>query len=142
MKRTSRRRFQIRLKDPQNRSLFTGMNFYNDRLFAEAIACFDEALNELAGSHDTSLLKEAWKWKGMALGKLKRYEEELECYEQGIEVESNDSALWLRKADVLDDLERLEEALECYDRGLSFNQTLIGGGGDPWYDRGLVLRKL
>jgi tetratricopeptide (TPR) repeat protein len=128
----------VRVEDPICPSFGKGINFYQNRLFADAIACFDQALKELSGSGDNFRLRGAWKWKGRAYGELQRHEDELHCYERGIEIDSNDFDLWFGKADALDDLGRLEEAVLCYDRALALDKKSYRA----WYDRGLVLRKL
>jgi tetratricopeptide (TPR) repeat protein len=113
--------FRVYVDDPKCPPLGKGMNAFQNHLFADTITCCDQALAALVGSADTYRLREAWKWKGKALGGLKRYEEELLCYERGIEIDPNDCELWFRKADVLDDLGRLEEAVPCYDRALALD---------------------
>jgi len=59
-----------------------------------------------------------WEKKGLAMWKLDRPGEALECYERGLLIDPHNALLGRLKARALGDLGRIEEALECSDRAL------------------------
>jgi tetratricopeptide (TPR) repeat protein len=63
---------------------------------------------------------DAWEWerKGVAMWKLDRPGEELECYERGLLIDPHNARLGRHKARALGSLGRIQEALECSDRAL------------------------
>jgi len=54
-----------------------------------------------------------WNNKGIALYRLGKYEEALECYDDAIKLSRDLPEVWNNKSIVLDHLGRYEEALEC-----------------------------
>jgi len=65
--------------------------------------------------HDPSKIKE-WLAKGLALGKLKRYEEALAAYEQVLRLDPNHADTWNNKGFALEKLGRPKEAQQCYEQ--------------------------
>jgi tetratricopeptide (TPR) repeat protein len=59
-----------------------------------------------------------WERKGLAMWKLDRPGDELECYERGLLIDPHNARLVCHKARVLGSLGRIQEALECSDRAL------------------------
>ncbi|MCD6387429.1 MAG: tetratricopeptide repeat protein, partial [Methanophagales archaeon] len=55
---------------------------------------------------------EAWNNKGVALSKLRRYEEAIECFNRALKINQNDAEAWNNKGNVLDELGKYEEAVE------------------------------
>jgi len=59
-----------------------------------------------------------WERKGVAMWKLDRPGEELECYERGLLIDPHNSRLWRHKARALGSLGHIQEALACSDHAL------------------------
>lgn len=59
--------------------------------------------------------------KGYALHQLKRYEEELACYERALIMDSKDALLWNNKGSSLHDLQRYDEAVACFVRAVELD---------------------
>ncbi|MCA9012872.1 MAG: tetratricopeptide repeat protein [Planctomycetaceae bacterium] len=59
--------------------------------------------------------------KGYALHQLKRYEEELACYERALIIDSDDALLWNNKGSSLHELRRYDEAVACFVRAVELD---------------------
>ena len=79
-----------------------------------------------------------WSEKGRCLNSLERYDEALECFDQAIEIDSNDASAWRIRGDVLDDLERYDEAVESLDKAIKIDPN----NALSWRIRGYVLYNL
>ena len=69
-------------------------------------------------------IPEAWNNKGVALHRLGRAEEALECYERSLTIDPENMDALRNKGFVLRYLGRLEEALQAYD-------SVLQKGGEP-----------
>jgi tetratricopeptide (TPR) repeat protein len=78
-----------------------------------AIADYDRAL--ACTDQDPAIV---WLAKGLALGDLGRWEEELRSYASAIDANPRLAEAWLAKGSALGRLGRGEEQLKCYDRAL------------------------
>ena len=80
----------------------------------------EEALNlfSLALEKDPNLAI-AWVGRGFALGKLGRFEEEIECCKQAIELDRNCIDAWNDMAFAFGMLDRFEDKVECCEQALA-----------------------
>ncbi|HEY6341771.1 MAG TPA: tetratricopeptide repeat protein [Bryobacteraceae bacterium] len=123
----------------------------NLKRLEEALACYDRAIEireELvrAGRPDLSKgdlredMASALMNKGVALGGLRRFDEELTCYDRAIEISeelvragrsdlAEDVATALMNRGVaLGSLRRFDEELTCYDRAIEIREELVRAG--------------
>lgn len=80
----------------------------------------------------------AWFNKGVALAKLGKYEEAIECYDKVIELNPNYAPAWYNKGVALAKLGRYEEAIECYKKAVELNPDYV----DAWFNMGVAYAKL
>ena len=73
--------------------------------------------------------------KGLALRALGRYQEALDCFERGLDIDPHISYLWQNKGLALRALGREREALVCYDRSIE----IAPGDSNLWKNKGYVL---
>jgi tetratricopeptide (TPR) repeat protein len=57
----------------------------------------------------------------MALGKLGKHREGIECYDKALEIDPKDSDAWNNKGTALGKLGRYNEAIECFDKALEID---------------------
>jgi tetratricopeptide (TPR) repeat protein len=62
-----------------------------------------------------------WEDRGKSLYELHEYEEALEKFDKGLEINLEDADIWRYKGSILYKLSRYEEALEAFDRSLEIN---------------------
>ena len=63
----------------------------------------------------------AYFYKGFALYGLKCYEESINCYEEALKLDPEDTKSWTFKGYSLVKLNHLEEALECFEKVLELD---------------------
>ena len=73
--------------------------------------------------------------KGVALGDLGRYEEEILCYDKALQIDPKFVEAWYNKGVVLGYLDRYEEAILCFDKALQIDPKYV----DAWYAKGIAL---
>jgi tetratricopeptide (TPR) repeat protein len=110
----------------------TGINFFNNGKYAEAILCFNKALQLNPGS------SKSWYNKGLVLKKLGNYEEALFCYDQALMNNSEFIGALNSKANLLFLCGLYQKARECYDVILDKNPTY----SDALWNKGLLLKTL
>ena len=94
-------------------------NFHYKRgEFEKAIELYDWAITL------NPKLAEAWGNKGLALGNLERYKEEISCCDKAIELKPDYALAWVNKGNALGNLKRYEEALSCYDKAIELKPDL------------------
>jgi len=76
--------------------------------------------------------------KGVSLGKLGRYEEEISCYDQALSIDRQYAQAWSNKGVALGHLGRYEEEISCYDQALSIDRQLTSA----WINKGTTLDEL
>ena len=94
-----------------------------------ALAAFDDGLRSTP--RDPAL----WRWRGVALCELKRYEEALQSFDQGLEHGPADADLWHDKGSAYVQIRLYAEAVEAFDRAI----VLDGEHAGAWNDRGKTL---
>ncbi len=80
----------------------------------------------------------AWYNKGLALAKLGKYEEAIECFDKAIELNPNFAPAWNNKGVALAKLGKYEEAIKCYDKALEIDPNYYYA----WNNKGVALAKL
>ena len=70
-----------------------------------------------------SIFDEALNNKGIALDKLGRYNEAIECYEQSIYLDPTDADVYCSKANTLFQLNKYRDAIKCFDKSIQLNPT-------------------
>ncbi|MFM7406287.1 MAG: CHAT domain-containing protein [Cuspidothrix sp.] len=96
------------------------------------MASYDQALQFKSDFH------EAWYGRGVALGNLGRYEEEITSYDQALQFKPDDHQAWYNRGIALGNLGRHEEAIASYDQALQFKPD----DHQAWYGRGNTLGNL
>ena len=76
--------------------------------------------------------------RGFALGKLGRYEEEIECCNRAIELDPNCLDAWNNMAFAFGMLDRFEEKIECCDQALAVDPE----NATAWNNKGVALGML
>jgi tetratricopeptide (TPR) repeat protein len=80
---------------------------------------------------------ETWEMinKGVALGNLGRYQEEIDCLDKVLVTNPSIASAWCNKGAALHALGKYEEAIACFERALELNDRLIEG----WNNKGFAL---
>jgi len=65
--------------------------------------------------------EEDFKNKGLSLNGLDKYEDAVSCFDEAIQINSNDSNTFKIKGDCLFDMTKYEEAIECYNKAIFMN---------------------
>ena len=104
------------LTELNTRLLFhTGCELLRRRKFKTAYENFDyitKINNNLRG---------AWLNKGIALGSMDKYEEEINCYDKALELDENYASARYNKGIALKNLKRDDEAEECFEKAKEIN---------------------
>ena len=109
-----------------------GSSLDNLGLRAEAIACFDAAI-QLNPS-----LESAWFNKGVALLGAGRADEGLACYDRAIKINPSSEKVWSNKGVVLKRMGKTEEAIACYDHAIKINPRYA----NAWVNKSVALKVL
>jgi serine/threonine protein kinase len=113
-----------------------GTSFDSMGRFAEAIRCYDRALEI------DSRLPSAWGNKGRSLYSMGRFAEAIRCYDRALEIDSRSkmrcAIVWLNKGAALIGLGRFQEAISCYDRALEMDPSYALA----WGNKGIALMRL
>ena len=82
----------------------------------------------------------AWEWnnKGVALSRLGRYQEAIQCYDEALEIDPRHVNAWANKGAALSRLGRHAEALQCYDKALEIDPRNV----NAWGNKGLNLNSV
>ncbi|MDO9537809.1 MAG: tetratricopeptide repeat protein [Thermoplasmata archaeon] len=81
---------------------------------------------------------DSWFNRGVALEKMGKSEQAIECFDKALEQNPNDSWAWFNKGVSLHRLGLLGEALYCYDKALTYNPN----DPDLLSNKGIALRTL
>ncbi len=80
----------------------------------------------------------AWYAKGLALSRLRIYDEAMNCFDRALSIDKNYAAAWYAKGLIALEIERNDEAMNCFDRALSIDKNYAAA----WYAKGLALSRL
>uniref|UniRef100_UPI001BD29B65 tetratricopeptide repeat protein n=2 Tax=Methanospirillum sp. TaxID=45200 RepID=UPI001BD29B65 len=81
---------------------------------------------------------DAWYNRGVTLGKLERYEEEVDSYKQALTIRPNFSSAWENMGASYFDQGKFEEAIAAYHNATSQDQSNAVG----WYYIGTIYEKI
>jgi len=110
----------------------TGINFFDNGKFAEAILCFNKSLTLNPGN------AKSWYNKGLVLKKIGNYDDALFCYDQALMINPNFLGALNSKANLLSLCGLYLKARECYDKILDKDPTY----SDALWNKGLLLKTL
>jgi len=110
----------------------TGINFFNNGKYAEAILCFNKSLSLNPG------YSKSWYNKGLVLKKIGNYDEALFCYDQALMISPNFLNALNSKANLLSLCGLYQKARECYDIILDKDPA----HSDAIWNKGLLLKTL
>jgi len=110
----------------------TGINFFNNGKYAEAILCFNKSLT-LNPENSKS-----WYNKGLVLKKIGNYDDALFCYDQALLINPNFLGALNSKANLLALCGLYQKARDCYDAVLDKDPAY----SDAWWNKGLLLKTL
>eukprot|EP01120_Amphizonella_sp_Union-15-10_P016457 TRINITY_DN8705_c0_g1_i4.p1 TRINITY_DN8705_c0_g1~~TRINITY_DN8705_c0_g1_i4.p1 ORF type:complete len:313 (+),score=50.79 TRINITY_DN8705_c0_g1_i4:101-1039(+) len=99
-----------------------------------AIECYERVLS----LHQNEL---TWYNKGCSLRDLKRYDEELECYDMALIINPSSNHAWNNRAAVLNRKGKYSEALESVEKALVVGNT-AKDSANPWSHKGTALNGL
>jgi tetratricopeptide (TPR) repeat protein len=80
----------------------------------------------------------AWYAKGLALSRLRIYDEAMNCFDKALSIDKNYATAWYAKGLVALELKRYDEAMNCFDKALSIDKNYA----TAWYAKGLALSRL
>ncbi|MCZ7369389.1 MAG: tetratricopeptide repeat protein [Candidatus Methanoperedens sp.] len=106
-----------------------GNTLVESSMYAEAIQCFDKALEINPRS------AEIWNNKGLALARTGRFADAIKCYDKSLELKPGDGEVIYNKGVTLAQLGQTSEAIACYDKLLEMNPR----DADAWCSKGDVL---
>jgi Flp pilus assembly protein TadD len=107
-----------------NKALNTGLDFYNQGKYGEAINAYDAAIRLDPNSTQTW---QAWNGKGDALYGQAKYDEAIQAYDKAIQLMPDNGIPWAYKGDALKALGRTNESDTAYARAKE-----LGFGGSTW----------
>ena len=106
-----------------------GNTLVESSMYADAIKCYDKALEMNPGS------AEVLNNKGLALARTGRLAEAIECYNKALEIKHDDAEVIFNKGIALAQLGKLAEAVDCYDKIIAANPQ----DAEAWCSKGDVL---
>ncbi len=98
----------------------------NRHNFAEAIKCFDKAIN-IDPTYDCS-----YGDKALILGKIGRIDESLTMYAKALELNPKNSITWYNNGLAHFSLKNYDEAIKCFDKAIENNERYA----KAWYSKG------
>ena len=110
----------------------TGIIFFNNGKYAEAILCFNKSLSLNPGN------SKSWYNKGLVLKKIGNYNEALFCYDQALMINPNFLRSLNSKANLLSLCGLYQKARGCYDIILDKDPA----HSDAIWNKGLLLKTL
>jgi predicted TPR repeat methyltransferase len=90
-----------------------GLGYLHGKRFAEALACFDEAVSVQPD------LVDAYSCRGTALLGLNRPEEALSSFDVAVSIDPAHAVTWNNRGNALAAMKRLEEAVDNYEKALA-----------------------
>jgi len=92
----------------------------------------------VAYNYENRPTDDSWFNRGVALEKMGKSEQAIECFDKALEQNPNDSWAWFNKGVSLHRLGSLGEALYCYDKAMTYNPN----DPDLLSNKGIALRTL
>jgi len=123
--------FDLENSAKYNKALNTGLDFYNQGKYIEAINAYDEAIKLDPNSTQTW---QAWNGKGDALYGQGKYDEAILAYDRAIQLWPDNGIPWAYKGDALKALGRNNESDMAYARAKD-----LGFGGSTWRPTNITL---
>lgn len=126
-----------------NRALEAQSSYFEDG-FNRGIQLARFLRSATTGAEEKIILKanpfssEVWKFRGVALSALERYEEAISSYDRALEIRPDDYDAWCYRGNTLSDQRHYEEAIASYDKALEINPDV----DRAWLNRGIGLGKL
>lgn len=123
--------FDLENSDRYNKAINSGLNYYYQGKYDEAIDAYDQAINLDPNSTQTW---QAWKGKGDALYGQEKYEEAIIAYDKAIELRPEDGMTWAYKGDALKQLGKINESDEAYTKAKD-----LGFSGSIWWPKPITM---
>lgn len=138
--------FDLENSDRYNKAINSGLNYYYQGKYDEAIDAYDQAINLDPNGTQTW---QAWKGKGDALYSQEKYEEAIIAYEKAITLRPENGMTWAYKGDALKQLGKTDESDVAYAKakelgflGLTWRPKPTPLEGRPIPDKGLQMTSL
>lgn len=125
--------FDLENSDRYNKAINSGLNYYYQGKYEEAIDAYDQAINLDPNSTQTW---QAWKGKGDALYGQEKYEEAIIAYVEAIKLRPEDGMTWAYKGDALKQLGKTNESDEAYAKAKE-----LGFLGSTWRPKPITLEE-
>jgi len=84
--------------------------------------------------------QKSWEWnnKGLSFVNLSKFEQAINCYDEAIKIDPNNSGAWDNKGNALRLMDRKKEALECYNNAIRVDPS----NTTAWVNKGATLSTL
>lgn len=123
--------FDLENSDRYNRAINSGINYYYQGKYDEAIDAYDQAINLDPNSTQTW---QAWKGRGDALYGQEKYEESIIAYDNAIRLRPENGMTWAYKGDALKQLGKANESDVAYTKAKE-----LGFLGSTWWPKPITL---
>jgi|TARA_B110000467_G_scaffold6745_1_gene6029 tetratricopeptide (TPR) repeat protein len=92
-------------------------NFYQEKKYAESVACYDKVIKLVPTHHS------AWFNKANGLAQLCKYEEALTCYNVAIKLDPSNGSFWTNKGIVHILQKKYSEADVCFEESIRLDPS-------------------
>lgn len=123
--------FDLENSDIYNKAINSGLNYYYQEKYDEAIEAYDQAINLDPNSTQTW---QAWKGKGDALYGQEKYIKAIIAYDKAITLRPENGITWAYKGDALKQLGKTNESDVAYAKAKE-----LGFSGSTWWPRPVTL---
>lgn len=119
--------FDLDNSDRYNKAINSGLNYYYQGKYIEAIDAYDQAINLDPNGTQTW---QAWKGKGDVLYAQEKYKEAIIAYDKAITLRPENGMTWAYKGDALKQLGKTNESDEAFAKAKE-----LGFLGSTWWPR-------
>jgi tetratricopeptide (TPR) repeat protein len=77
--------------------------------------------DDLLQPEEKTMFAKVWYKKAVALERLNRYEQAIQCFDKAIEIDATDMKIWNSKGSLLGSLGRYEQAIQCFDKAIEID---------------------